>query len=256
MSAAPVPTGGPEDRFVEHLPDIDRVLGALARRHALEPADADEFGSWAKARLMDADYAIIRKFQGRSSFKTYLTVVLANLFRDFRNQAWGRWRPSAAALRLGPLAIRLEELLYRDGASLREATEILHAAGCTLADREIARLAARVPSRAVEGDVSLDEQDMPDESADADLVARGEREALAGAIRDAVSGLPDEDRIILRMRYWDDVSVADIARALRIEQKPLYRRLEYMMARLRDALAHRGITRELALEVITEVPLW
>jgi RNA polymerase sigma factor (sigma-70 family) len=256
MTAAHVPFGDAERRLVEHLPDIDRITGAIAHRHALDHADADEFAAWAKARLVDGDYAIIRKFEGRSSFRTFLSVVLTNLFRDYRNQAWGRWRPSAAAQRMGPLAVRLEELLYRDGSSLREATEILRGTGAHTSDREIAELAAKLPARNTDGDLSIDEADLPAAPQLDTVATSAERQALTEALRQAVDRLPDEDRIILRMRYWDDVSVADIARALRVEQKPLYRRLEYMQTRIRDALEERGITRELALDVITEVPLW
>ncbi len=256
MSAASLPQGDPEALLVAHLGDIDRILAAIAQRYTLDPADADEYAAWAKSRLTDGGYAIIRKFQGRSSFRTYLTVVLTNLFRDYRNAAWGRWRPSAAAVRPGPLGIRLEELLYRDGTSPRDALEFLRTAGVRESDKELAQLAMRLPPRPTQPEISLEETDLP-APASADAIATAtEREALAAALRDAVEAMQDEDRIILRMRFWDDVSVADIARALRIEQKPLYRRLEGMQARLRERLEQRGITRELAMDVITEVPLW
>ena len=157
-----------EQLFLSNLSLIDRIIGVQVRRHALQQADAEEYASWAKARIIDGDYAILRKFAGRSSLATFLTTVLANLFADFRNNQWGRWRPSASALRFGPVAIRLEQLLYRDGHRLREATEILLAssAGCT--ERDIARLAAKLPTRGANDEVSLTQ------------ILRTEQEAVPG----------------------------------------------------------------------------
>ena len=48
------------------------------------------------------------------------------------------------------------------------------------------------------------------------------RARLAVALPQAMNELPDEDRVITRMRFWNAISVADIARLLRIDQKPLF----------------------------------
>jgi RNA polymerase sigma factor for flagellar operon FliA len=58
------------------------------------------------------------------------------------------------------------------------------------------------------------------------------------------------------MRFWDDLTVADIARALRIEQKPLYRKLEAIQKHLRAALTARGIDEERVADVLAGESLW
>ena len=68
--------------------------------------------------------------------------------------------------------------------------------------------------------------------------------------------LPPDERIITRMRFWDDISVADIARTLGIEQKPLYRKIESIKAGLRACLEARGIDRERAAEVLSGEVIW
>ncbi|HKG92751.1 MAG TPA: sigma-70 family RNA polymerase sigma factor [Gemmatimonadaceae bacterium] len=247
----------PERMFLSSLPLIDRVVAIQARRHALSAADAEDFGSWAKARLMDGDYAVFRKFGGRSSLPTYLTTVLVNLFRDYRNSRWGRWRPSAAAKRLGPVAIRLESLLYRDRYPMREAAQILRSSGVTLDDGEIGRLAASFPERQPTGEISLDAVPQSEAGALADpAAAPGYRDEAASqkverALLDLVAELPPEDGLILRMRFWDDRSVADVARTLRLDQKALYRRIERIQERLRAALETRGIDRSLASDFLS-----
>lgn len=244
-----------ERLFIESLPVVDRLLAIIAKRHSLATADADEFAAWARGRLMDDGYAILRKFGGRSSLATYLSVVLSNLFRDFRNARWGRWRPSAAATRLGPTGIRLDELLNRDGCSLREAVGILHSAGVTLTEGELTRMASRLPAHSTHREVDLARAEA--EPARQNLTGlTGERDRLNTALDSALSTLSDQDRIITRMRYWDGTSIADIARTLHIDQKPLYRRFDDIQRRLRTALERHGISEALAREVLVDEEIW
>ena len=50
-----------------------------------------------------------------------------------------------------------------------------------------------------------------------------------------------EDRLLLRLRFWQGLSVADIAALLKLEAKPLYRRYERLMRELREALEAQGL---------------
>jgi RNA polymerase sigma factor (sigma-70 family) len=257
MPTAGAPIADPERAFVENLPLIDRVIGVIARRHALSASDADDFGSWAKARIIESKYAAFAKFAGRSSMATYLSAVLGHLFLDYRNSIWGRWRPSAAAMRLGPIGIRLDELLHRDGYTLREAREVLRAAGTAHSDIEFTRMAATLPARQGSTDVPLDDVEgtLHDVSADAAHAAADE-DAGFGMLRDALHRLPAEDQVIMRMRFWDDQSVADIARILRLEQKPLYRRIESIEHTLRGLLESRGVDKERARDLLSSEVMW
>jgi hypothetical protein len=56
--------------------------------------------------------------------------------------------------------------------------------------------------------------------------------------------LPAEDGLILKMRFEDAVPVADIARALHLNQKRLYRSIEILLAMLRKRLEAEGISRQ------------
>jgi RNA polymerase sigma factor (sigma-70 family) len=246
----------PERTFLDSLPVIERIIAILARRHSLSRSDAEEFGAWARARLVDGEYAIFRKFAGRSSLATYLSVVLTNSFHDYRNSVWGRWRPSAAATRLGPTAIRLEELLYRDGHTLREAAGVLQSAGSDLSETDIARLAAKIPQRQAPTEVGLEKVDEAAFGFETAAAGSEETAAVIAALREVVEQLPPDERVITRMRFWDDISVADIARALRIEQKPLYRKLDSIQTRLRAWLESRGIDRERAMELLAGEAIW
>lgn len=257
MTATREPVDSPERLFLEQLPLIDRILAVVARRHALTGNESEEFASWARARLTDNDYAVLRKFAGRSSWATYLSVVVANLFRDYRNSIWGRWRPSAGAQRLGPVAIRLEELLVRDEAPLREAIAVLRSAGVTESEGELARMAALLPHRASPRELSVPAvaDSLPDASTKRPL-SHEERARVFQALSAALRALSNEERVVLRMRYWDGRSVADIARILHVEQKPLYRRLEANQRQLRELLAQFGVSADDVRELMSEEALW
>lgn len=75
-------------------------------------------------------------------------------------------------------------------------------------------------------------------------------------LRASLAELPAEDQLILRMRFWDDSSVADIALMLRLEQKPFCRRLESIESRLRTTLTARGLVRERARDLLLNVAAW
>jgi hypothetical protein len=101
--------------LVDHLDLVERLIHYVAQRHHLPPAEIDDFASLVRYRLIERDFAILRKFEGRSAIATYLTTVIERIYLDFGNARWGKWRASAAARRLGDVAMRLEEQVVRDG---------------------------------------------------------------------------------------------------------------------------------------------
>jgi RNA polymerase sigma factor (sigma-70 family) len=239
-----------EATFLSNLDVIERIIASIARRNALVGDELDEFGSWTRAKLIEDDYAVIRKFGGRSSLSTFLTVVITNLYRDYRTHRWGRWRPSTAAKKLGVLAVRLETLLGRDGLGVQQAIQVLRSAGAIdLTDRELGKLAAQLPARRSRGestDSELGEIEST-EQADSQLLSAevsAEQDAARASLERALASLPAEDQLIVRLRFWEGFSIADISRALSIDQKPLYRRLESNLQKLRRLVQADGLDEE------------
>ena len=250
----------PESTFLQHLVQIDRIAAKMARLQGLSGDDAADMSSWVRLKLVENDYAAFRKFRGESAISTYLTVVIAMLARDYRVQRWGRWRPSAAARRNGNIAVRLEALVHRQGYRLHQAAEILRTSGETrLSDREVAGLFARLPSRQPlrPRDVGPDSLGSLPASATADALVDTEaverEQSRAHETLDRVmTDLPAEDRVLLRMRFWENLSVAEIARGLHVDQKPLYRRIDRLLTVLRERLTANGVTREQISELLNE----
>jgi RNA polymerase sigma factor for flagellar operon FliA len=248
---APPPLTDPESAFLAHLPLIEEVLRFIARRNHCRPEEAEEFAAMARLKLIEDDYAVLRKFGGRSSVRTYLVTVLHRLFLDQRIQRWGKWRPSMAARKAGETAVRLETLVSRDGHSPDEAWQILTTnEGRSISRGEVTAILSWLPSRlprrasAEEGAstlvVSAEVVENPTVAREAAPRAR----QVGKALRAALLALSPEDRLIVRMRFEDGATVGAISRTLRLEEKPLYRRLERILDRLRREMEGRGITLE------------
>jgi RNA polymerase sigma factor (sigma-70 family) len=237
--------------LLEHLALVDRLIGHVARRHHFSSAHTEEFASLVRFKLIDQDFAILRKFQGRSNLSTYLTAVIEHIYLDFCVAKWGKWRPSAAARRLGPLAMLLEQLVSRDHLTFDEAVttlEINH--GCTatrdelramlvqLPTRTASRLAAEkryaiAAARAGARDPALDREE------DAEIVER-----IEAVLARALAGLPARDQLLLKLRFQEGLTAAAVARFLHAEEKPVQRQLRHTMRLLHHRLREEGIAAE------------
>jgi RNA polymerase sigma factor for flagellar operon FliA len=247
----------PAELFQENLALIDRIVGRLCRHGSLFGADAEDFASAARLHLLENDYAALRRFEGRSSLVTYLTIVLRRLFLQERNAGWGRWSESAAARKLGEVAVRAEQLIRRDGRTIEEALPILRRLDGQLTRERLEALVEQFPERrprprlveAADVEDELLAPTSPEERV-SEREVRGLSDRAGAAIRDAMAALPLEDRTLVRLHFRTSMTIAEIARALGIPQRPLYRRLERVLARLGDALRAAGLDRRNVDELI------
>jgi RNA polymerase sigma factor (sigma-70 family) len=243
----------PEILFLEHLGWINRVAEKTCTHHGVWGLEAEDFAASIRLKLMEDDYAIIRNHRGESSLKTYLAVVVQRKFLDYWRENRGRWRPSAMARRLGPPAPDLEALVYRDNYRLDQAGELLRTSGrTTLSDRDLGRLLKELPQREPlrHREVSTDEVPETTEADDrADERVTGAetlalREQVTDVLKRAMAQLDAEDQVIVRMHFVDGHTLADVARALEIEQKPLYRRVKRLRDLLRSTMERDGVHEE------------
>ena len=247
----------PASPLIQHLPLVERVTRHIRRRYRLSDDEAEDFESWVRLRLVEHGDAVLARFEGKSRLETYLTVVLQRMFLDYRVEKWGKWRPSAAAKRLGSVAVDLERLVSREGIPFEQAAEILRRNhGVRLSVPELAELAGKLSLTRVERrHLQEDAAGEPPSAQRADDAVRrdelGESAARTEtAMAKALAHLPPLDQLILKMHYADGHTVAATARALRLEQKPLYARLKQLQSQLRHELERQGITREEVADLI------
>jgi len=141
---------------------VGRITAYLLSRYRLAPGESRALRRLVRARLAADDYRVLHSFNGRSSFGTYLTVVIVRLVRELTAD----WR---------------------------------------------------VPEPASDGEERV--------------VAASPRPALGVAIA-FVRALPPRDRILLRLRFGEQLPLANLRSALATDQAGLRRRV----GKLRRAL--------------------
>jgi RNA polymerase sigma factor for flagellar operon FliA len=226
------------------------------RRYRLDPNDAEEFAAIVNLKLVENDYAILRAYEARSGFATFISIVVQRMALDYRIHAWGKWHTTAEAKRLGPLAIDLEKLLHRESRTIDEAVVILGSTHGGVTRESLIALADRLPERTPRvREVAIGGSDLPDQTVAADeRVFASERRRASedlSAIMSAIIGrLPEDEQLILQLRFEGGLAVSQIARALQLDQKLLYRRIERRMREIRAELESAGVAPGDALDLI------
>jgi len=238
-----------ETFFLENLSLIERVTAFVSRKYGLTGADAEDFASATKLKLIDDDYAVLRKFERKCSLPTYLTIVISRHYLDQKIHEWGKWRPSVRARQGGDAAIYLERLVSRDGLGITEASTIVRQKYTELDSRALDVLAGsivvRQPRRSTKMERTEEMREPASEASAEDELLSGEREVAArrasAVLSRELDRLPPEDRLIMKLRFIDAMKVSTMAKMLHADQKQLYRRIDRLVMVLREALLAAGV---------------
>jgi RNA polymerase sigma factor (sigma-70 family) len=242
--AAPRPVSD-KASLESHLPTLKPIIRQVCARARCFGADADDFEQVVYVAFLERN--ILDKLQGTTQPKAFLHVVVANLFRDFRIQRWGKWRPSAKASRLGDTAVTLERLVHLRKLSPEQAVEAMATQQTGAGSRaELEAIVRQLPLRVGRHDVGEECFDRLEEPTSADrLVVEGEkreqRRAVLTALEAALGELSTEDRSLLRLRFWEDVSVARLSLMTGTQQRSLYSHFDRLRAQLRRKVLAAGI---------------
>ena len=181
-----------------------RLLLHVARSIGRDYDAAMDAYAYLLEQLRAGDYHRLHAYaaDGRSKFTTWLVVVARRLCLDHLRERYGRVRDSAPE--------RTEVHLARRRLVDFIAVE-LDAAGVSLAD---------------------------DTNPEAGLLAREQTAAVIAAL----AGLGASDRLLVKLRFEDDLSAREIARIVGLPTPfHVYRRLNFLRDELRRALRRRGI---------------
>ncbi len=253
-------TKSAKEIFVDHVDLIARVAKSAARRAGFSKEDAEDFHSKVNVKLISDNYAVLQKHRGESSVATFLTVVINNQLRDFRNHKLGKFRYSAKAIKLGETAKALELLIARDGHKPETAIDMLkRQRKLEETPHELLQLVdqlpRRPPPRRFVGEETLEQAQHALPQSDTEhRVVDAEREALARDVTRilnlALKTLSPEDLLILKMHYRDGCKISTIATTLKLEQRPLYNRRAKCLAALERVLEAEGLTWEKVRETL------
>jgi RNA polymerase sigma factor (sigma-70 family) len=182
-----------------------RLLLHVARKFGRDHDTAMDAFAWMLDRLREDDFRRLRGFSadGRSEFTTWLVVVARRLCLDWYRAKYGRDRSKVA-------------LSAPDERSTRR--RLVDLVGEAIDAVEIPEGPDTLP------DIVLQEAE------------------LAQALQHAVTELEPGDRLLIKLRFDDGLSAADIADILRLPTPfHVYRRITHVLDGLRRALRARGI---------------
>lgn len=252
----PVPS--PIDHTHQWIHAADGAARMTARRRRLAPDDLDDLRSELWLKILRDDQKMLRKFAGRGSLRAFLNTVADRCLLDRRINTLGKWRPSQTARRIGPVGVALDRLTRRDGFSMDQAIHTLsNNTALRMGDiRAASRVLEASHSRPSRRTVPLDDAvELPSRTPSAESTLETARtlqqsvRVRATLIR-CLENLSLDDRRLLRRRFAEGVSVADIARADGGDQKALYRQLQGVLTRLRVQVEQSGVTADEALGLL------
>jgi len=238
-----------ERYFLDNLPLINSATAYVCGKYGLTGADEEDFRSVVMIKLIEDDYAVLRKFENRAALKTYLIIVIKRLYADQMIHETGKWRPSVRARQGGEPAILLERLISRDGVGEAEALAIVRQKYPELDSHALEALPSSIVRRRVQRAEEVERtEEMPEPasgiSAEDELLTN-EREMVEcrtnAIVNQELGSFPAEDRLVMELRYLDGMKVSAIASRLKLDQKQLYRRIDRLCAKLKKALDFAGI---------------
>ena len=204
---APAAGTGREKAWDEFLASHSRLLMYVARSFGGDHDAAMDRYATLLEQLRRDDYRRLKAFadDGRSDFTTWLVVVAQRICLDHRRSRYGRLR----------------------GDRTPEATEELRTR------RRLADLVG-VPLDSIE--LAESDSTSPDE-----MIVRNETHS---ALADAMAQLPDHDRLLVELRFNDDLPMSRVASIVGYPTRfHAYRRLTRALESLRSFLTARGISR-------------
>ena len=247
------------DAWVEFLDTYSPVLYQTARASTSNEDDAADCYLHICERLAHDGFRRLLKFepQGKATFTTWLRVVARNICLDWHRSQSGRLRPFKFLERLSPLEIEIYNQRFVRGASPEEALQRIEPQfpGVTLSDltnieeRLQGSLTSRQqwilgtrkqPEFGVSVAVAGEEEDsgavnVPDPGPSQEV--RFVEQEQQSRLESSVAALPANERLLVQLRFEQDLSLEEIARVCGLnDAQQVHRRLAAILKKLRAAL--------------------
>lgn len=195
-----------EESWTRFLDAYSRLLLFVARRNTPDYDAAMDAYAFVLEKLREYEFRRLRGYAagGRGKFTTWLVVVSRRLCHDFHRHRFGR-APDAEAT---------------------SETEEAHAARRRLVELALPNSEGELAARA----------------SDDDPEGTLRRSELEHALDTVMTELVASDRLLLALRFHDDLSGAEIASLLGFPSPfHVYRRLNHVLVVLRERLAQLGV---------------
>lgn len=228
-------SGRVDAAWTAFLQRFSPLILSVARQFEDDPERLSDCFLYACGQLSDNGFRRLLSFRrdGPARFATWLNAVVANLCIDWRRKQHGRFRPITAIARLPELDQLIYRCIYARGMTRNQCLHALEPRFPGLTVEQVSEINARLFSQLssrqrwqlgsrTRGSISLDEAMSSDQEDAAlqpedpgpgpDQMAQLEQER--GLLEDAMSKLDPRHRLLLRLRYQQDLTLEEVARLL------------------------------------------
>ena len=248
----------PHEAWIEFL-ELYSVLIFQVGRHFERDIDrASDCFQFVCEKLSEDHFRRLLRFkpQGTASFSTWLRAVVRNLCLDWRRKEFGRRRPFRSISRLSVFDQEVFNCVYERGASATETLCLLQSkfpdatSGRVAESRDRIEQALTARQRWLLGfrsrrqvqraETTLDEieavpLEIPDPQSDPE--ARALLEERRGALDRAVDRLSKRERLLVRLRFEQELTLEQIAKLLDLgNAQRADRQIKEILRRLREEL--------------------
>lgn len=240
-------------------------VGGVADEASLFVLDALQRDNWQKVSL----------FQGKSSFATFLRSVVYRLLEDFSRKKYGRRQPPQWLKRLGGIWLRLYIFLCLERLPLDEAVQRgsqMAAAPPAEIEQAAYEIKERIRGCGEHQGLEIEFEDCDTEKTadiktpEVRLDLRQRRQLMAvicGGITKAESSaagtfekmfdfpfdLTSQEKLLLKMRYVEGLSVARMATFLDCSRHQINGKLRRTLQKVRKVIADSGLEEEVINQV-------
>jgi RNA polymerase sigma factor (sigma-70 family) len=255
-------SGNPDIAWRGFLQRYSPTILHIVRRYEHDPQRVTECFDHVCEGLSDHGFRRLLGFQqdGPAQFRTWLMAVIANLCVDWRRRQRGRFRPVRAVAHLPELEQLVYRHLYAHGLPRAECLRRLRLRFPDLTDQQLSdinarlfsllspqqrwQLGMRIATTGPQGEtmtLDINDDSIQFEDANAGPEEVVEDEQQFERLTAALAKLPSHPRLLLRLRYEQDLTLAEVARLTGL-QDPFRakRQIQAALAALTEIMTQTG----------------
>ena len=222
--------GEADSGWIQFLDSYSARLRIIVRQFENDESHAQECFDFVCAKLSDNGFRRLTAFDpnGRATFRTWLTVVAANLCIDWRRSVYGRFRTPRSIRDLPEIDQVIFDCFYRQGMTRQECLQVLKTSFPNMTDRKISERNAEIHavlsskqrwglSAARHRGISIDQTIESIEGNEKGPEALVQFEQDRELVQKALQRLEPKQRIYLQLRYQQDLTLDEVAQLMGLE---------------------------------------
>ena len=244
----------PQPAWDSFLETYSALIYQVARSFEREADEAEDCFLFICEQLRRERFRRLRRFRpdGRASFPTWLRAVVRNLCLDWRRRRYGRYRVFRSVTRLSDFDQQVFRQVLELGLSAEECVEALNPKFAAVSLEQVEASLQRLRStlsphqswlldvrrsrwQQRSGGETPGSRELEDPSPDPEAQAVLKEDV--DEVRRALARLAAQDRLLLLLRYEQELTLAEVARVLALKDaQTADRRIREALARLREHL--------------------